>query len=121
MFTFIVALQLGMKTRQEMYFVHVGIESKQPLSNRKWNFIEHFPDEGARPPPEVVWASLLVACTFRGCDWVGWLDATTWPQVFSGPVESGQPHSICLLSAAARAALCFSISCVTIASTVSAV
>jgi hypothetical protein len=45
-----------------------------------------------------------------------------WEQVFpSAQVESGQPHSSCLVSAAARARRCFSISWVTMASTVSAV
>ena len=89
-------------------------------------------EEGARVgrwslPPLVVCASLLVACTFlppppgpptppeaaMACCW--------WMHGLSEAVESGQPHSSCLLSEAVRAARCFSISCVTIASTVSAV
>jgi hypothetical protein len=45
-----------------------------------------------------------------------------WEQVLpSAHVESGQPHSSCLVSAAALARRCFSINWVTMASTVSAV
>lgn len=45
-----------------------------------------------------------------------------WEQLLpSAQVESGQPHSNCFTRAACLATLCFSISCVTMASTVSAV
>lgn len=51
-----------------------------------------------------------------------WILRSGWAQVLeSWQVESGQPHSSCLAKAAALAARCFSISCPTIASTVSVV
>lgn len=58
------------------------------------------------------WCSLLAAEMRRmGCEHA----------LPSAHVESGQPHSSCLLSAACLACRCFSINWVTIASTVSAV
>lgn len=54
------------------------------------------------------------------CCWCWWMHVCGF---LLSAVESGggQPHSSCLLRAAARAARCFSISWVTIVSTVSAV